>query len=103
METVGLGGRKAAGHSSDPVGSLVTFAVGEKNQQQDRNTLLLRILPFYDNIFISFLVGSLCNEGRDHNAFVGINSPMGLQSLGCCTHCRSAWLLLPWCLLGTGG
>lgn len=62
----------------------------------------MRILPFYDNIFISFFVGGLCNEGRAHNAFVGINSPVGLQSLGCCTHCRSAWPLLPWCLLGTG-
>lgn len=61
----------------------------------------MKLLPFYNNIFISFLVGSLCNEGRGHSAIVGINSPVGLQSLGCCTHCRSAWLLLPWWMLGT--
>lgn len=43
METVGLGGRKAAGHGSDPVGSLVAFAVGEKPTTRQEHSFVENI------------------------------------------------------------
>lgn len=42
METGGLGGRKAAGHSSDPVRSLAT--------PESKDTPVVRILSFYKSL-----------------------------------------------------